>query len=208
MDLLRRKIDFWLVDRLAMPASVHDRDGIFLHLNPAGEWASGYTAASVRGRHFAELLPPGSREQVLAHFEAATQGSAADFETVFFDAHHKLMGARAQYLPLLDGVEVVGVLILAFDVRLHTVELPAPALPPKLTRRQREILTLVAGGMSTPQIAEHLTLSSETVSNHLRSVYSLLRAHSRLEAVVAAQRLGLLPPQPLGRGPAGERPLH
>ena len=46
------------------------------------------------------------------------------------------------------------------------------------------------------------------MKNHLRAIYSLLRVHSRLEAVLAAERLGLLPPRPLGLTEAEEPLLH
>jgi DNA-binding CsgD family transcriptional regulator len=75
-----------------------------------------------------------------------------------------------------------------------------PEPEPQLTPRQREILELIASGLSTSEIASKLTLSTETVRNHLRSVFRELDVHTRLEAIVVAQRLGLLaapalPPQ-------------
>ncbi|HLY93506.1 MAG TPA: LuxR C-terminal-related transcriptional regulator [Gaiellaceae bacterium] len=97
--------------------------------------------------------------------------------------------ARAQHLPLRDGDEIIGVLILAFAVRRVP---PAPIPPPVLTRRQREILELIATGMSTTEIADELTLSKETVRDHLRSLFKELHAHTRPQAIATARRLGLL----------------
>jgi len=42
--------DLSLVDRLSVPASLHDVDGRFLHLNAAGERASGFSSEKMRGR--------------------------------------------------------------------------------------------------------------------------------------------------------------
>ena len=67
----------------------------------------------------------------------------------------------------------------------------------QLTCRQHEILELVASGLSTKEIARELSLSIETVRNHLRRILHALGVHTRVEAVVTAQRLGLLPPRPL-----------
>lgn len=66
------------------------------------------------------------------------------------------------------------------------------ARPAALTPRQREVLLLLADGLSTPVIATRLGLSKETVRNHVRAVLAELGCHSRLEAVVEARRRGLL----------------
>ncbi len=59
-----------------------------------------------------------------------------------------------------------------------------PEQPPHsvLTRRELEVLRLVATGLTDAQVAEHLTLSPQTVHAHLRSVYSKLNLANRLEA--------------------------
>ena len=101
-----------------------------------------------------------------------------------------LRGVRAQHLPLRHGDAIVGVLILAFDVRKPPSE--PIGLEPHLTPRQREVLDLLASGLSTSEIARELALSTETVRNHLRGVFRELHAHTRLEAIATAQRLGLL----------------
>jgi DNA-binding NarL/FixJ family response regulator len=70
-----------------------------------------------------------------------------------------------------------------------------------LTPRQREVLQLVADGLSTRRIAEQLWLSPATVRNHVRAVLVGLGAHTRLEAVATAHRLGLLRERPPGAPP-------
>lgn len=185
-----------MVDSLTVPASLHDCDGRFLHVNPAAERASGRSNDEWRGRHFTEPLPPEQRRQVREHFRrAAEDGEATDFETVFFDADGILRGVRAQHLPLRSSDEIVGVLILAYGA--PAPDAPGVLLRPQLTARQREILTLMAAGRSTADIAGALTLSGETVRNHVRNVLRELHVHTRVEAVAAGRRLGLLNPQPL-----------
>jgi DNA-binding CsgD family transcriptional regulator len=51
----------------------------------------------------------------------------------------------------------------------------------RLTRREREIVTLAATGRSSKQIAQHLGLSSRTVDNHLSRAYHKLGVRSRTE---------------------------
>jgi DNA-binding CsgD family transcriptional regulator len=124
--------------------------------------------------------------------------SRPTFETAFVDASGHLRGVRAQHLPLCSGDAIVGVLILAFGVRQPPSE-PVGFVPQRrLTPRQREILDLIASGLTTDQIARELTLSTQTVRNHLRSVLRELHAHSRLEAIVTAEHLGLRAAPPLG----------
>jgi PAS domain S-box-containing protein len=186
-------VDLWLVDSLVVPASLHDAEGRFLHMNAAAERASGSTNAQLLGRHFTELVPPEAHEKLEAQFRRAVErGEPTDFETVFVDASGHLRGVRARHLPLRDGDAIVGVLILAFDARQPPTEPIGLEPRPQLTPRQREILELIASGLSTSEIATRLTLSTETVRNHLRSVFRELNVHTRLEAIAAAERLGLL----------------
>ena len=193
----------WLVDSLVVPASLHDVEGRFLRVNEAAERASGRSNAEWLGRHFTEPLPPEARESVAEHFRRAVErGEPADFETVFVDGSGQLRGVRAQHLPLRAGDAIVGVLILAFDVRRPPSDPIGLEPHPRLTKRQREILGLIASGLSTSEIATQLTISRETVRNHLRSLFSELHVHTRLEAIAAAQRLGLLAPQALGPQPS------
>jgi len=64
---------------------------------------------------------------------------------------------------------------------------------PGLTPRQAEVLGLLAEGRSVREICAELYLSKATVRNHVRALLRALGAHSQLEAVAAARKLGLLP---------------
>ena len=186
-------VDLWLVDSLMVPASLHDVEGRFVHVNAAAERASGLSGAHWVGRHFTDPLPSEACGNVVAQFRRAVErGEPTDFETVFIDGGGQLRGVRAQHLPLRSGAEVVGVLILAFDVHLRPPETAGLRSEPQLTPRQREILDLMASGLSTSEIAKKLTISTETVRNHVRSVLRELHVHTRLEAIAAARRVGLL----------------
>jgi len=200
-DLLQA-VDLWLVDRLVVPASLHEVNGRFVHINAAAERASGKLDAELLGREITHLLPREAHENVRALFRRAVErGEPTDFETAFFDASGQLRGVRVQHLPLRDGDTIVGVLTLAFDVRRPPSEIMGLKPNPRLTLRQRQILELIASGLSTEEVARELTLSTETVRNHLRNASKALRAHSRVEAIATAQRLGLLAAPALGPPP-------
>jgi DNA-binding NarL/FixJ family response regulator len=61
-----------------------------------------------------------------------------------------------------------------------------------LTPREREVLGLMATGLDNQAIADRLTLSFSTVRGYVQAVIEKLGAHSKLEAVVKANSLGLL----------------
>lgn len=61
-----------------------------------------------------------------------------------------------------------------------------------LTPREREVLGLLATAKSASAIATELTVSTNTVRNHIRAILAKLQVSSQLEAVVTAQREGLV----------------
>ena len=63
----------------------------------------------------------------------------------------------------------------------------------RLAPREVDVITGVATGATNAVVAERLGLRPETVKGYLRSAMRKLGAHTRLEAVVAARRAGLLP---------------
>lgn len=73
-------------------------------------------------------------------------------------------------------------------------DIPAPDSRdvPALSPRQVEVLGLLAEGKSVKEICADLFLSQATVRNHVRSVLQALGAHSQLEALAKARKLGLL----------------
>jgi DNA-binding NarL/FixJ family response regulator len=62
----------------------------------------------------------------------------------------------------------------------------------RLTAREREVLTLLADGLSQREIAERLVISANTVGTHLEHILGKLDVHSRAQAVAVAFREALL----------------
>jgi DNA-binding NarL/FixJ family response regulator len=66
-----------------------------------------------------------------------------------------------------------------------------PLLFPELTDREREVLELMARGLSNGEIARKLFVSPKTVRNHVSNVFTKLQVTDRSEAVERARRAGL-----------------
>ncbi|TML88773.1 MAG: response regulator transcription factor [Actinobacteria bacterium] len=69
---------------------------------------------------------------------------------------------------------------------------PAEELDPIISRREEEVLQLVADGLSTSEVAAKLYISIKTVKNHLASIYEKLDSRDRTQAVLRAVRMGII----------------
>jgi DNA-binding NarL/FixJ family response regulator len=65
----------------------------------------------------------------------------------------------------------------------------------EVTDREREVLALVAGGLSNEQIADHLVISPATARTHVSRIMTKLRARDRAQLVVLAYESGLVRPR-------------
>jgi DNA-binding NarL/FixJ family response regulator len=107
---------------------------------------------------------------------------------------------------LVEGIRLVanGNALLGPAATRSLLEHFADAGPPRaaastalaaLTDREREILHLVAGGLSNAEIAERLVLGETTVKSHVSSVLRKLGVRDRVQAVIAAYESGLVRPR-------------
>ena len=118
------------------------------------------------------------RAAILACLEAGVHGYV--LKTM------KLDEILAALQSVLDGHVFVPPMLARAVVR------PAPrtdSLGQKFTARQVEVLTLLAEGRSTKDIARALNLGVGTVKVHLAAIYRILGAHNRMEAVMRAGAL-------------------
>ena len=103
----------------------------------------------------------------------------------------------ADRLEITDAILAVhrGATVLAPEVQagvaaeIHSRWKPAA---PVLSKREREVLELIAEGLSAPDIGRRLFLSPATVRSHLQSLYEKLAVSDRAAAVAEAMRRGLL----------------
>jgi DNA-binding NarL/FixJ family response regulator len=100
---------------------------------------------------------------------------------------------------IVAAIRAVAAGLVAFEPELASARLGSPTglLPnadgiDDLTAREREVLTLVAIGLTNKAIAQRLTISDHTVKFHVAAILAKLGAESRTEAVHLAARRGLL----------------
>jgi DNA-binding NarL/FixJ family response regulator len=116
------------------------------------------------------------------------------------------LGKSAEPEELLDAIRTVHrgdallspaatkSLIARFLAQPDHSRAAAPARLAMLTDREREVLTLVAAGMSNEDIAGHLVVSPHTAKTHVNRAMTKLGAHDRAQLVVIAYETGLIQP--------------
>jgi two-component system nitrate/nitrite response regulator NarL len=88
-----------------------------------------------------------------------------------------------------------GETLLAPEVQadlVSQIQIRARSDRPALSPREREVLVLIADGLSAPDVGKRLHLSPATVKTHLQNLYEKLEVSDRAAAVARAMRLGLL----------------
>jgi len=93
-------------------------------------------------------------------------------------------------------------LIARFLATHDDEERPVAEALSALTEREREILALVAAGLSNDEIASGLVVSPATVKTHVNRAMAKLGAHDRAQLVIAAYQAGLVRPDDTRRRPA------
>lgn len=113
---------------------------------------------------------------------------------------------RTPAADLIAGIRVVagGEALLAPSVTRRLIDQfaqrPAPGAGDvrsldEITEREREVLALVARGMSNAEIADQLVLSEGTVKTHVKHIFGKLNLRDRAQAVIFAYDAGLVEPR-------------
>jgi two-component system response regulator DesR len=95
---------------------------------------------------------------------------------------------------IVEAIRRIGAGEDVFDAPSSLTDGAAAANPAhqRLTGREHEVLQLVAAGLTNAEIAAELRLSPNTIKEHASSMFRKLGARNRADAVVRAQRLGIL----------------
>jgi len=141
------------------------------------------TMASQKQNHLDDAL------QTLQN--AAKLASIGNYLRPFIEAGPELI----KLIPQLPPTETDSFFIQNIQksiVKQYPTTAPSESLEEILTYREKELLTLLAQKLSNQEIATELTISLHTVKRHASSVYQKLNVKNRRQAVIIAQKAGLL----------------
>ncbi len=102
------------------------------------------------------------------------------------------VSARRWSEKLAEATQTVVAQFISDDNGVEERGGPYPPLDPSVTRREIEVLRLLAAGLTTEEMAERLAVSRVTVRNHIQHLLGKLGVHSRLEAILSGTRFGLI----------------
>jgi len=152
-------------------------------------------------------LPDGNGTSFIAELSQRARHTVSVVATIFDDDQHLFPALRAgaqgyllkdqrweQIAELLKGiVEGRPPLSPAIARKLLGYFRPQPAEEAaSLTQRERDVLSLLARGITMAEAARLLGLSPHTVSGYVKDIYRKLNVSSRAEAALTAQRIGLV----------------
>jgi len=199
-DPSQRAVPFWSVfAQSRIPMAVVDREGRYIQINDAGIQVFQYSRADALGRRIGRTaiedpaLAKAQWQQLLEtnelYGERIVRHANGTLVRVSYAAHATSVGDRwlalfvalsARFQP--GGPELIG---------------PVRAASPrgvgsKLTRRESEVLRLVALGSDTRHVAAELCISSETVRTHVRNAMKKTGARTRAQLVALVLADGLI----------------
>jgi len=133
------------------------------------------------------LSASGERQDVLDAMTAGATGylvKSAELGELIAAVRSTAAG-HAVFTPGLAG------LVLGEFRRLATDAGPREPAVPALTERETEVLRLVAKGLTYPQIADRLVLSTRTIQNHVQNTLVKLQLHNKAQLVRYAMERGI-----------------
>jgi PAS domain S-box-containing protein len=188
-----------VLDHLDLAVIATDADGVVTTWNSRAERLYGWTRDEAIGRHIVQLTVPDESKRTAEEVMAAIQRNQpwrGSFRVRRKDG--SVFTAFVKDAPILDAdgdlIGIVGCSIEIDDPALaQAVRAPASdgyqlsgRRARQLSPREREVLALLARGLTGEQIAERLVLSPETVRTHIRNAREKLGASTRVEAVTMA----------------------
>lgn len=213
---------FELLEHTADGAYTVTEDGEICSWNSAAEQLFGYSASEVLHRNIDDVFEArdglgtdalaGGLESAARHWDEDS-GGIANFDlevrrrggdrlwinvsTIVFDNHRT---GRRLFVRIVHDIthrkqkeEMLGrMVVFAKQMASLTDDVGDQAPVEPLSDQERRILKLFADGKSPASIARKLNISAQTLRNHLHHINRKLRTHNRLEAVIHAQRRGLI----------------
>jgi PAS domain S-box-containing protein len=174
---------FWLVfERTSNPIALLDDERRIVDVNDAALSLFGGAKQELVGSSMADSVRPDERSVAAIEWEAFLRSGEYSGTRVLVRADgSEVQIDFAARLAIIGGRRLAIYVAAADDPECTPTSVLAGELP--LTSREREIVTLIALGRDTAEIAEELHISPETVRTHVRNAMSRLGAHTRAQLV-------------------------
>jgi PAS domain S-box-containing protein len=177
---------FWLVfDRTSNPVLLLDEQRCIVDLNSAALHLFGGKRSEVIGTSIQDSIRPSEQATSDAEWAAFLEsGEYSGTRDLIRGDGSEVRVAFAASLGVVGGRRLA--IYVAILQPEHAPEPPAGTTELPLTSREREIVTLIALGKETAEIAAELHISAETVRSHVRNAMGKLGAHTRAQLVAIA----------------------
>src|SRR5215210_8066018 len=182
-----------LIGRTTTPMLLADDERRYVEVNDAACRLTGHTREELLEMRVDDLVSAGAVDELWQAFlREGEQAGRISLATKGGERVDVAYSATAHVVPgrHLSVLVPASLADEELDRRDPGVARTEPHEPAPLTPREREVLTLLALGRTGPQIAEELTLSSETVRNYTRNARDKLGARTRAHAIAIAVKLG------------------
>lgn len=182
--------EFWLVfERTASPVGLVDEHRRYVDANAAAAELFGRSRAEIIGTPALEYIPPAERprwERGWETFVRAGQlwGTGPILRADGSQIHVEAASSWAE----IDGRSLAIFVVLAPSPLGYNGR--AEPSDQALTQREREVVTEIALGRETPEIAQRLLISRSTVRTHVRNAMAKVGAHTRAHLVARALASG------------------
>jgi PAS domain S-box-containing protein len=187
-----------VLDQVGLAVVATDADGIVRHWNARAETLYGWSREEAIGSQINDLTCPAeSRRAAEDVMEAIRAGETWQGSFRVRRKDGSVFTAFVKDSPIIEQGRVIGVVAVSIETSEPKLAKAVRAAvditrrgdgrrPRTLSPREREVLGLLARGLTGEQIAERLVLSPETIRTHIRNAREKLGASTRVEAVTMA----------------------
>jgi len=196
-----------IVESMPLPILLIDAEtGIVLESNRRTEWLLGLSSGEIVGMHFMQLFPGKQAERGGKLLDVGSEDETPvsertvacrkSGEKVPVTLHAKGVGlqGRACVLAVLHEEDRTGSKASETDISSGPgrIDLSLSNDLDKLSRREKDVIRLVASGLTNREIAERLFLSAKTVGSHRARIMEKLGVHKAADIVRFAVHHGLI----------------
>jgi PAS domain S-box-containing protein len=189
--------DDQVLDQVGLAVIATDADGVVTTWNARAEALYGWSRDEAVGRHVSDLtVPDEDRRTAEQIMDAIQRGQSWEGTFRVRRKDGSSVTAFVKDSPIMDDGHLIGIVGVSIEIGDPALADAVRSLvgngtrPQRRTRalspREREVLALLARGLTGEQIAERLVLSPETVRTHIRNAREKLGASTRVEAVTMA----------------------